>query len=72
MPHTNDAQVIPSDGITSMSLWDSTDRPGLERWLADNLGTDCTTKLHEVWHWPSAPIDRLQLSPCSSRHADDQ
>eukprot|EP00879_Flechtneria_rotunda_P001693 GHRR01001854.1.p1 GENE.GHRR01001854.1~~GHRR01001854.1.p1 ORF type:complete len:288 (+),score=133.51 GHRR01001854.1:102-965(+) len=39
--------VIPSDGVTSVSLWDTTDSAALQEWLADNLG-DCSTDLHEV------------------------
>lgn len=40
--------VLPSDGETSLSLWDTQDPQGLHEWLSDNLGTDCTTVLHEV------------------------
>lgn len=40
--------VLPSDGETSLSLWDTQDPQGLHEWLSDNLGSDCTTVLHEV------------------------
>jgi hypothetical protein len=39
---------VPSDGITSVSLWDTVDPAGLQEWLAENLGSDCRTELHEV------------------------
>lgn len=41
--------VLPSDGETSISLWDAQDPQALHEWLNDNLGGDCTTVLHEVW-----------------------
>jgi hypothetical protein len=41
-------QVVPSDGLTSVSLWDTVDPAGLQEWLAENLGSDCRTELHEV------------------------
>lgn len=41
-------QVLPSDGVTSASLWDTDDPAGLQEWLNENLGGDCTTELHEV------------------------
>ncbi|WIA19840.1 hypothetical protein OEZ85_005745 [Tetradesmus obliquus] len=40
--------VIPSDGITSVSLWDTADPASLQEWLAENLGSDCRSELHEV------------------------
>lgn len=40
--------VLPSDGETSVSLWDTQDSQALLEWLQDNLGGDCTTVLHEV------------------------
>lgn len=42
------AQVVPSDGTTSVSLWDTLDPGALQQWLNENLGGDCTTQLHEV------------------------
>eukprot|EP00775_Hariotina_reticulata_P013239 gene13239-13369_t len=43
------AKVLPSDGVTSVSLWDTEDPTGLQDWLNENLGGDCTTELHENW-----------------------
>lgn len=40
--------VLPSDGETSISMWDTQDPQSLHEWLNDNLGADCTTTLHEV------------------------
>ncbi|KAF6261745.1 hypothetical protein COO60DRAFT_734763 [Scenedesmus sp. NREL 46B-D3] len=40
--------VVPSDGITSVSMWDTVDPAGLQEWLTENLGSDCRTELHEV------------------------
>jgi hypothetical protein len=38
-------QVIPSDGLTSVSLWDTTDPEALRQWLDENLGSDCITQV---------------------------
>lgn len=33
--------AIPSDGLVSVSLWDTTDASALKAWLDENLGSDC-------------------------------
>lgn len=55
--------VLPSDGETSISLWDAQDPQALHEWLNDNLGGDCTTVLHEVC--TCAVLVQCRLSPPS-------
>lgn len=43
--------IVPSDGLTSVSLWDlapTTDAAQLKEWLDNNLGGDGTSEVHGV------------------------
>ncbi|KAI8471681.1 MAG: hypothetical protein J3K34DRAFT_506016 [Monoraphidium minutum] len=40
--------VIPSDGLTSVSLWDTSSPEVLRQWLDENLGGDCISQVLEV------------------------
>jgi hypothetical protein len=54
--------VLPSDGETSISLWDAQDPQALHEWLNENLGGDCTTTLTEVWSPHCAVLVQAQPS----------
>jgi hypothetical protein len=43
-PQTTPLQVIPSDGLTSVSLWDTCAPEALKTWLDENLGSDCISQ----------------------------
>lgn len=40
--------VVPSDGLVSVSLWDTADPNALKEWLEENLGSDCISHVCEV------------------------
>lgn len=43
--HIHPPQVLPSDGLISVSLWDTTDADALKNWLDENLGSDCISQV---------------------------
>jgi hypothetical protein len=41
-------KVVPSDGLISVSLWDTQDPDALKEWLDENLGGDCVSEISQA------------------------